>query len=88
MIPFLIFGSLKTGQLVLGKNIYESIFVSDINTIPKIWESMKLHIVEYLVGSVVFAIVTAVVLGLMTYVILKISGKNQDKTNVISNETT
>jgi glycosyltransferase involved in cell wall biosynthesis len=75
MIPFLIYGSLKTGQLVLGKDINESIFNSDINTVTEIWESMKLHLVEYLVGSMVFAVFMAIVLGVMTYIILKMSGK-------------
>ncbi|MCW3101634.1 MAG: hypothetical protein JWO09_74 [Bacteroidetes bacterium] len=77
MIPFLIYGSLKTGQLVLGKDLHESIFNSDINTVSEIWESMKLHLLEYLVGSMVFAVAMAIVFGLMTYVLLKISEKKQ-----------
>jgi glycosyltransferase involved in cell wall biosynthesis len=75
MIPFLIYGSLKTGQLVLGKDIHQSIFNSDINTVTEIWQSMKLHLLEYLVGSMVFAVVMAIILGLVTYVVLKITGK-------------
>jgi glycosyltransferase involved in cell wall biosynthesis len=83
MIPFLIFGSLKTGQFVLGNDM-KSIFNEDINSVSEIWEAMKLHLVEYLVGSVVFAVVMAVVLGIATYIILTIIGRNKllgDKVN-------
>lgn len=75
MIPFLIYGSLKTGQLVLGKDIHQSIFNSDINTVSEIWESMKLHLVEYLVGSVVFAFVMAFIFGLLSFIVLNIMNK-------------
>jgi glycosyltransferase involved in cell wall biosynthesis len=75
MIPFLIYGSLKTGQLVLGKDLNQSIFNSDINTVSEIWESMKLHLVEYLVGSVVFAVAMAILFGLISYLVLKITEK-------------
>jgi glycosyltransferase involved in cell wall biosynthesis len=74
MIPILIYGSLKTGQLALGGNINESIFDSSINSIQEIWEAMKLHLVEYLVGSVIFAILLAILLGLITFILLKIIG--------------
>lgn len=77
MIPFLVYGSLKTGQLVLGKDIHQSIFNSDINTVGEIWESMKLHLLEYLVGSMVFAVVMAIVFGLMTFIILKLTEKEK-----------
>ncbi|MBN8696756.1 MAG: DUF2062 domain-containing protein [Bacteroidetes bacterium] len=75
MIPVLIYGSLKTGQFTLGKDIHESIFNSEINSVQEIWEAMKLHLVEYLVGSVVFAIVMAIIFGLITFITLKIVGK-------------
>lgn len=75
MIPFLIYGSLKTGQVVMGKNINESIFNSNINTIKEIWEAMKSHLVEYLIGSVVFAVIMAILLGGITYLVLKMKQK-------------
>lgn len=75
MIPFLIYGSLKTGQLVLGKDLHESIFNSEINTVSEIWASMKVHLLEYLVGSMVFAVAMAIVFGLITFIVLKISEK-------------
>ena len=47
MIPLIVFASLKTGQLVLGKDIHTSIFNSNINTVEEIWSAMKIHLVEY-----------------------------------------
>lgn len=75
LIPFLIYGSIKTGQLVLGKDLSQSIFDSNVDTIEEIWEAMKLHMIEYLVGSVVFAIVLGILFGLFTLIILKILNK-------------
>ncbi len=68
MIPFLLYGSLKTGQLVLGKDVHGSIFNSSLT-----FEVLKQHLVEYLVGSVVFAVIMAVVLGAAAYVFFKIA---------------
>ncbi len=75
MIPFLVYGSLKTGQLVLGKNIHESIFNSGIHSVSAIWENMKVHLFEYIIGSMVFAVAMAILFGLITYIVLKIIGK-------------
>jgi glycosyltransferase involved in cell wall biosynthesis len=76
MIPFLIFGSLKTGQFVLGHDM-KSIFNKEVNTVSEIWNAMKLHLVEYLVGSVVFAVVMAVLLGVISFIILKSIGSKK-----------
>jgi glycosyltransferase involved in cell wall biosynthesis len=78
MIPFIIFGSLKTGQFVLGNDM-ESIFNEEVNSVSEIWDAMKLHLVEYLLGSVVFAVVMAVLLGIVTFIILKIIGDKKLK---------
>ncbi len=75
MIPFLIYSSLKTGQLALGKNIHESIFDPNINSIKKIWQSMKLHLIEYLIGSFIFAAIMAILFGLLTFIVLEIFSK-------------
>lgn len=72
MIPFLVYGSLKTGQIVLGRDWHQSIFDSGINTVGKIWSAMTLHLFEYLIGSVVFASIMCILMGLTTYVFLKI----------------
>lgn len=66
MIPLLLYGSLKTGQLVLQKDMSNNIFNNEITL-----AAVKMHLVEYLVGSVVFAIIMAVLSWLICYFILK-----------------
>jgi len=77
MIPFLIYASLKTGQVILGGNLNDSIFDADVNTIGEIWETMKSHLMEYLVGSVVFAILLSLILGFFSYIILTLLNKKR-----------
>lgn len=69
MIPFILFGSLKTGQIVLGKDITDNIFNQNITL-----EKVKLHLYEYIIGSMVFATAMAILLGLATFIVLKSVG--------------
>jgi glycosyltransferase involved in cell wall biosynthesis len=66
MIPFLLYGSLKTGQFVLRKNLSDNIFNSEVT-----FETIKQHLLEYVIGSCVFAVVMATLFGGITYLILK-----------------
>lgn len=66
MIPFLLYGSLKTGQLVLGTNLHSNIFNQPLN-----FETVKQHLFEYAIGSMVFAVIMAIVLGVLSYFVLK-----------------
>ena len=75
MIPFIVYGSLKTGQLVMGKGLHESIFNSGIHSVPAIWESMKQHLLEYIVGSMAFAVLMGILAGLITFIVLRMLGK-------------
>ena len=70
MIPFLLYGSLKTGQLILGKDIHDNIFNKTLTI-----ETMKQHLLEYIVGSVIFAIIMAIIFGVAAYIVLKFVGK-------------
>ncbi len=70
MIPFLLYGSLKTGQLVLGKDLHDNIFNKTLTI-----ETVKQHLVEYLVGSMFFAVIMAILFGIVAYILLKIAGK-------------
>jgi glycosyltransferase involved in cell wall biosynthesis len=70
MIPFLLYGSLKTGQFVLQKDLSDNIFNNDIT-----FETIKQHLFEYVIGSCVFAVVMATLLGGVTYLILKAKEK-------------
>ena len=62
MIPFILYGSFATGAFLLGEPVK---FIPDqIN-----FDSLSDSLVQYLAGSVVFAIVTGI-LGLITSYIL------------------
>lgn len=62
-IPFILYGSLKTGQWILNRP--SNIFKEEISL-----ENVKNHLIEYLIGSVVFAVVLALVFGLLAFVIV------------------
>lgn len=70
MIPFLLYGSLKTGQFVLQKDLSDNIFNNSIT-----FETIKQHLFEYVVGSCVFSVVMAAILGGTTFLILKAKEK-------------
>jgi uncharacterized protein (DUF2062 family) len=83
MIPFLLYGSLKTGQWVLGREMSDTIS-TDLLTL----DTIKLliheylfsgkvlqHFYEYLLGSMLFATILAVVFGSMTYIVLRLAGE-------------
>ena len=85
MIPILLFCSLRTGQWLLGRDISETIETDQLTL-----ETTKLllkeylfsgkvlqHLYEYLLGSMVFAVVMAIVFGFITFVLLKIFGRKQ-----------
>ena len=68
-IPLIIFCSLQVGALVLGSKMPETIeFTAD---------AVKNHIVQYLVGSILFAAVMAVFFGAVGYFVLIAAGKNK-----------
>lgn len=71
MIPFLLYGSLKTGQFVLQTDLSDNIINNDIT-----FETIKQHLFEYVVGSCIFAVVMAVLFGGVTYLILKFKQRN------------
>lgn len=81
MIPFLIYGSLKTGQVALGKDLNESIFDSEINSVREIWEAMRTHLIEYLIGSCIFAVIMAMLFWILTFVLLKLSSRKNTLQN-------
>ncbi len=70
MIPFLLYGSLKTGQLVLQEDLSDNIFNNSIT-----FETIKQHLFEYIVGSCVFSLVMATLFGGITYLVLKAKEK-------------
>lgn len=85
MIPILLYGSLRTGQWLLGRDMSETVETDQLTLettkqlLHEYLFSGKVlqHLYEYLLGSMVFAVIMAVVLGLMTFVLLKLFGSRQ-----------
>ncbi|MCX6296374.1 MAG: DUF2062 domain-containing protein [Bacteroidetes bacterium] len=82
MIPFLLFGSLRTGQWLLGRDLSETISTDQLNLettkqlLHEYLFSGKVvqHLYEYLLGSIVFASAMAILFGTIAYIVLKIAG--------------
>lgn len=85
MIPILLFCSLRTGQWLLGRDLSETIETDQLTL-----ETTKLllreylfsgkvlqHLYEYLLGSMVFAVIMAIAFGLITFVLLKLTRRKQ-----------
>ena len=66
LIPFILYGSYRTGALILGN----SPDLLDIN-----FDTMKQNILQYLTGSIVLATVCAVISGITSYLLLNIFRK-------------
>lgn len=64
-IPFILFGSLKTGQWVLGQNA--PIFANKVS-----FELIKQFLPAYIIGSFIFAIFLSVFFGLLFFSVIKI----------------
>lgn len=85
MIPFLLYGSLRTGQWLLGRDMSETVETDQLTLettkqlLHEYLFSGKVlqHLYEYLLGSMVFAVIMAIAFGLLTYVLLKIFGSKQ-----------
>lgn len=70
MIPFIVIAALKIGSLVLNSDI-------DDEEVSKIVD-FKNHIVEYLIGSIILASLTALLVGFVSYFLLKKFDKNKE----------
>lgn len=72
MIPVIIYLSYKTGALWLGDNAMNIDFSRSITL-----DSIKNNLVQYVYGSITFAVIAAIVFGLLTFVILKLAGRKK-----------
>jgi len=81
MLPLILFLSYITGGLIIGYNEHTVKYSSGITL-----EWVKENLVQYLVGSVVFGIITAVVLGTITYFLLRIFRKPRIAKTEISDQ--
>ncbi len=81
MIPILLFASLRTGQLILGRDLSDTVSTEHLtlDTVKQLLHEYLFsgkvleHLYEYLLGSVVFAVAMAVVFGSIAYVVLKLT---------------
>lgn len=71
MIPFIIFASLKVGELFVGGNT--PLFSENNLT----FEAVKNHLTQYLIGSFVLAAITAALFGFTSYFLLSMSKKSR-----------
>ncbi len=69
MIPFILFGSMKTGSLLLGEPL--ALTFHDITL-----DAVKKMLVQYIPGSIVFALLVGFLGWLITFAILRFSRKN------------
>lgn len=63
MIPFILYGSYRTGALILGNS-------ADLRNIT--FDTVKQDLFQYLLGSIVFATVCSIAFGLVCYLLLNI----------------
>ncbi len=71
MIPFILYGSVKMGELVLGNPV-------DINNINDIsFAVVKAHLVQYVVGSLLLGVILAFLAGMVSYLLIKTFRKKE-----------
>jgi len=76
MLPVILFGSFYTGALVLGNDLNLVHFTTDISL-----KSVSQDLLQYIVGSIVFAITAGLVTFGITWVLLKIFRKKKIAAN-------
>ena len=80
MLPLIVFLSYITGGIIIGYKTQTVHYSAGIT-----FEWVKANLVQYLVGSIIFGILLAVVLGAITYLLLRILRKPQIARKEISN---
>jgi len=71
MIPVILYISLLTGSIVFGNGTYLSV------GFPITLDYIKTNLLQYIVGSIIFAIILSVLVGLIMFIILKIIRRNR-----------
>lgn len=72
MIPFILYGSYVTGGWVLQKGYNALFHASDIT-----FEFVKNNLYQYVVGSLVFAVLLSLCFGILTYLMIRLFKKKQ-----------
>ena len=71
LIPIILYISLLTGSIVLGTGTHLHI------SYPITFDYIKTNLFQYIVGSIIFAIILAIFIGLIMFIILKIARRNR-----------
>jgi glycosyltransferase involved in cell wall biosynthesis len=74
-IPFIIYGSLKVGALFVKEP------VSILATESLSMDFVKKHLLQYIIGSSILAILSAFIIGLLGYLVFNFLGKKQSSIN-------
>ena len=74
MIPFIIYGSYKTGGLLLGSSYEPDLATVNLKTIAH-------ASAQYFVGATVLAIVCGLIAGLVAYTLFRLTGRNGQTKN-------
>ena len=74
MIPFIIYGSYKTGGLLLGSSYEPDLATVNLKTIAH-------ASAQYFVGATVLAIVCGLIAGLIAYTLFRLTGRNRQTKN-------
>lgn len=70
IIPFILYFSYLTGGLILGKD-----FENSLNCDKLDFEFVGNNLFQYIIGSIVFAVFSTIVIGLVTFILLRIFRK-------------
>lgn len=72
MIPLILFASLQLGMLIIPDSRFHISYSSGIN-----FNEVKIHLTQYLAGSLVLACLAAICAGLLTFVLIRIFRNNR-----------
>jgi len=80
LIPFIFYFSYITGGLILGHGFDNSLKGNKIN-----FEFIGNNLFQYITGGIAFAVILALVFGLITFILLSIFRKNVKLTKMVQN---
>jgi glycosyltransferase involved in cell wall biosynthesis len=72
MIPLILFSSYMTGNILLGNDSVTAESSSKLD-----YSFIKLHLQQYIVGSIILAVVLSIVVGFITYILLLVFRKRK-----------
>ncbi len=74
MIPIILFASFYSGALILGNDLNLIRYTSDID-----FNLLKKDLFQYIIGSFIFASISAISAGLLSLIFIKLFRKNKNR---------